>query len=68
MKFAIYVPNLGTFGDVQNLVDLAQAAEASVLLQPYTSAGVTWWLESFWANVSLDNVKAVVNQRPPHAQ
>src|SRR5262245_10022201 len=29
MKFAIYVPNFGTFGDVQNVVELAKAAEAA---------------------------------------
>src|SRR5580765_3202894 len=27
MRFAIYVPNFGTFGDVQTIVGLAQAAE-----------------------------------------
>jgi alkanesulfonate monooxygenase SsuD/methylene tetrahydromethanopterin reductase-like flavin-dependent oxidoreductase (luciferase family) len=42
-------------------------AEATELLRQYASAGVTWWLESFWADTPLDKVKSVVYQGPPPA-
>lgn len=41
------------------------AAEATDLLRQYTSAGLTWWLESFWPDAPLDNVKSVIEQGPP---
>jgi hypothetical protein len=43
-----------------------EPVEATELLREYASAGVTWWLESFWPDVPLDSVKAVVEQGPPH--
>ena len=43
-----------------------EAEDARELLQQYASAGVTWWLESFWPDAPLANVQTVIAQGPPH--
>lgn len=43
------------------------AAEAAALLARYAAAGVTWWLESFWADAPLHTVQAVIRRGPPQA-
>lgn len=41
------------------------ASEASDMLARYATAGVTWWLESFWGDVSLSEVQSVIRRGPP---
>jgi hypothetical protein len=40
-------------------------AEAVEMLARYAAAGVTWWLESFWADVEPSRVQAVIRRGPP---
>lgn len=41
-------------------------AESEVVVTEYAQAGVTWWLESFWADMSLTYVQSVIQRGPPH--
>jgi hypothetical protein len=41
------------------------AADAAEMLARYAAAGVTWWLESFWADVPLSTVQLVIRRSPP---
>jgi alkanesulfonate monooxygenase SsuD/methylene tetrahydromethanopterin reductase-like flavin-dependent oxidoreductase (luciferase family) len=41
------------------------AAERSAHVADYAAAGVTWWLESMWADVALSEVQSIVQQGPP---
>lgn len=40
-------------------------AEAAATVAAFAAAGVTWWLESFWAEATADEVHAVIAQGPP---
>lgn len=39
--------------------------EQPVSVGDYDGAGVTWWMDVFWGNVSLDRVREVIHQGPP---
>lgn len=39
--------------------------ERETLLTEYAKVGVTWWLESFWADTPLTYVQSVIQQGPP---
>ncbi len=39
--------------------------EQPVSAQDYDEAGVTWWMDVFWGNVSADRVREVIRQGPP---
>jgi probable F420-dependent oxidoreductase len=41
-------------------------AESSAKVADYAAAGVTWWLESCWADVALTDVRAIIDRGPPH--
>lgn len=41
------------------------ADEAAEALAHCARTGVTWWLESFWADTALENVEAVIHKGPP---
>ncbi len=41
-------------------------AERSAKVADYAAAGVTWWLESCWADVALTEVRAIIDRGPPH--
>jgi hypothetical protein len=43
------------------------AADAAEMLALSAAAGVTWWLESFWADVPLSTVQSVLRRGPPSA-
>ncbi len=40
-------------------------ASAAAALTAYAQAGVTWWLESFWADTPLATVQDVIRRGPP---
>jgi alkanesulfonate monooxygenase SsuD/methylene tetrahydromethanopterin reductase-like flavin-dependent oxidoreductase (luciferase family) len=40
--------------------------ERNAKVADYAAAGVTWWLESCWADVSLTDVRAIIDRGPPH--
>jgi alkanesulfonate monooxygenase SsuD/methylene tetrahydromethanopterin reductase-like flavin-dependent oxidoreductase (luciferase family) len=42
-----------------------EPAAASDLLRRFAEAGLTWWLEGFWWNDTLDFVEARIKQGPP---
>lgn len=44
------------------------AEEAAEWLTQCASAGVTWWLESFWPNEKLSYTESVIHRGPPHYQ
>jgi alkanesulfonate monooxygenase SsuD/methylene tetrahydromethanopterin reductase-like flavin-dependent oxidoreductase (luciferase family) len=41
------------------------ADDAAAMLARYAAAGVTWWLESFWADAPLSIVQSVIRRGPP---
>ena len=41
------------------------AVERSAHVAEYAAAGVTWWLESVWADVALSEVQAIIHHGPP---
>ncbi len=41
------------------------AAERSAHVAAYAAAGVTWWLESVWADVALTEVRSIIDAGPP---
>ena len=42
-----------------------EAANAAEMLAGYAAAGVTWWLESFWADEPLSEIQSVIRRGPP---
>jgi hypothetical protein len=41
------------------------AAERSAHVAAYAAAGVTWWKESVWPGVALNEVRSIIDHGPP---
>jgi alkanesulfonate monooxygenase SsuD/methylene tetrahydromethanopterin reductase-like flavin-dependent oxidoreductase (luciferase family) len=39
--------------------------KAAEMIGPYAEAGVTWWLEAFWAEATMEEVRKRIEQGPP---
>jgi hypothetical protein len=39
--------------------------QALGIVQPYSEAGATWWIEALWTATSLDSVLERIRQGPP---
>lgn len=41
-------------------------SDRATAIEDYATAGVTWWLESFWADADLLDVRAIIDRGPLH--